>query len=131
MSLKMNQDSKRQAFFTNICNQMDAINLRSEDSEKKTGHFSIKRFIIQLQQLQDIHLAKKIKTGLMRMMTKFRGFLKKSTDCTNTRRYWLSIQKTATFVRQSRLSLGTCEIPGLGRSSLLRTERTWRNFTMH
>ena len=38
---------------------MDAINLSSEDSEKKTGHFSIKRFIIQLQQLQDIHLAKK------------------------------------------------------------------------
>ena len=57
-----------------------------------------------------------IKTGLMRMMTKFRSFLKKSTDCTRHIKMILAQyprkQPTATFVRQSRPSLGTCKIPG-------------------
>ena len=31
---KLNQGSMRQAFLTDICNQLDAINLSSEDPEK-------------------------------------------------------------------------------------------------
>ena len=69
---------------------------------KKTGQFSIKEFILQLLLLKDIHLAY-IKTGLMRMMTKFRGFLKKNTDCTRHIKMILAQYPrklpTATFVR--------------------------------
>ena len=54
--------------------------------------------------------------GLMRMIKKFRGLLKKSTDCTRHIKMILaqypSKQSTATFVRQSRPSLGTCKISG-------------------
>ena len=42
---KLNQDSMRQDFLTDICNQLDAINLSSENPEK-TGQFSIKQFIL-------------------------------------------------------------------------------------
>ena len=46
---KLNQVSMRQAFLTDICNQLDAINLSSEDpEEKKTKQFSIKQLILQL-----------------------------------------------------------------------------------
>ena len=47
-----------------------------QKTQKKTGHFSIKRFILQLKLLKDIHLAN-IKTGLMRKMTKFKRLLVK------------------------------------------------------
>ena len=44
---KLNKDSTRQAFFTDICNQLDAINLSSENP-KETRQFSVKQFILQL-----------------------------------------------------------------------------------
>ena len=43
---KRNQDSMRQAFLTDICNQLDAITVQR--TPKKTGQFSIKQFILQL-----------------------------------------------------------------------------------
>ena len=55
-------------------------------------------------------------TGLMKMMTNFRGFLKKSTGCTRyikmIQAHYPIKQPTAIFVRQSKPSLGTCKIPG-------------------
>ena len=111
---KLNQDSMRQAFLTDNCNQLDAINLSSENPEENWT-VSIKQFILQLLLLDDIHLTN-IKTGLMRMMTKSRGFLNKNAVCTRHIKMMLAQyprkQPTATFVRQSRPSLGTCKIPG-------------------
>ena len=54
--------------------------ISTQRTAKKTSHCFHKRFILQLQLLQDIYLAN-IKTGLMRMMTKFRDFFKNNTDC--------------------------------------------------
>ena len=47
---KLNQDSMRQAFLTDICNQLDAINLSSENPEENWAvwQFTIKQFILQL-----------------------------------------------------------------------------------
>ena len=75
---KLNQGSMRQAFLTDTCNQLDAINLSSENPEEnwtvfhKTVHSSAATTLGHPSR----------KTGLMRMMMKFRGFLKKNTDCT-------------------------------------------------
>ena len=106
---KLNQDSVRQAFLADICNQLDAINLSSEDPEINWTIFHKK------VHSSAINLAKKIMTGLMRLTTKFKGFLKKSTDCTRHAKIipaqYPKKQPTATFVRQSRPTLGTCKIP--------------------
>ena len=50
---KLNQDSTRQS---DICNQLDAINLSAENP-KETGQFAIKQVILQLLLLYDIYLA--------------------------------------------------------------------------
>ena len=94
----MNQDIMRQAFLTNICNQLDAINLSSEDLEEnwifyKTVHSSAATTLGHPSRKQ---------AGLMRMMAKFRGFLEKSTDYTRHKKMILAQyprkQHTATFI---------------------------------
>ena len=112
---KLNQDSMRQVFLTDICNNMGAINLSSEKPEEnwtvfhKTVHFSAATSLG--------HPSRKHQDWFDENdMMKFKGFLKKTTDCTSHTKMILARyprkQPTARFVRQSRPSLGTCKIPG-------------------
>ena len=131
---KLNQDSKRQAFLTVICNQLDAINLSSENPKEnwtvfhKTVHFSASTTLGHPScKHQDWFNENDV--------TIFSGFLKKNTGCTRHIKMILTQyprkQPTAIFVRQTRPSSGTCKIPGSGikqkKFSILRTKRTFHD----
>ena len=113
---KLNQDSMRQAFLTDICNQLDAINLSSENPEEK---WTVFHKVVHSSAATTLgHLSRKHQDwfdenddDIQRLLEK-----KKNTDCTRHIKMilaqYLRKQPTATFVRQSRPSLGTSKSPG-------------------
>ena len=103
---KLNQDSMRQAFLTNICNQLDATNLSSENPEENWTVFH-----------KTVHSS--VATTLGHPSRKHQDRFDENDDETHCTRHIKMILAqyprklpTATFVRQSRPSLGTYKIPG-------------------
>ena len=107
---KLNKDSMRQDFLTDICNQLDAINLSSEDPEENGTVFH--KTVLSSAASTLGHPSRKHQDWFDENDDE----IQKSTDCTRHIKMILAQyqrkQPTATFVRQSRPSLVTCKIPG-------------------
>ena len=114
--LDVKQDSKRQAFINDVCNRLDAMELRSDDPEVNWTVFRDTVHSSAMDSLgQDQYLAN-TKTGLTRMTKKSRDSLKRNTKNT---RHTLVIpaqyqirRHIQIYARQSRLGSEICNTSG-------------------
>ena len=95
--------------------KLQVVDKLVQKTQKRTGQFFKKLFILQLQLPYDILLAN-IKIGLMRMVKKLSCFEKKNTACTRHIKMILALYqrrlRTTRFVRQSKTGSVTCKTPG-------------------
>ena len=111
---KLDQDSMRQAFLTDICNQLDAVKLRSENPEEnwkifhKTIHFSAATTLGHPSRNHQDWFDEN-DDEIQRLLEEKHRLHKAYQDDTS------SVSKKAAYsniCKTSRPSLGTCKIPG-------------------
>ena len=131
---KLKQDSKRQAFFNDLCSRLDALEHSSEDVDESWTVFRDTVYSSAMDFLGPVSRKhqdwfdendKEIQGLLEEKHQKHKAYLR------NTQAR-LPIQ---TYARQFRRGSQTCKTPGwekrLMKSSPLQTERTWNSSLMH